>query len=178
VKNTPFSQKILRLEYILGLSWILGTMDLSDLINVMVQQELSIYKTQDYLQPEFQEKIALQSVKDFPMLSNFSVGSSSSSSSSPINEFWREKICEWSFQVVDHFNFSREVVCVSIHMLDRFLSTRSVDKNTFQLAAMTTLFVSIKLSEPGRLSMRSMIELSRGYFKVEQMVAMEMTILR
>ena len=91
---------------------------------------------------------------------------------------WREKICEWSYQVIDHFDFSREVVSVSIHYLDRFLATRTVNKKVFQLAAMTCLFLAIKLHEPGKLSMASMIELSRGYFMVEQMATMEMSILR
>jgi lipoyl(octanoyl) transferase len=80
--------------------------------------------------------------------------------------------------VIDHFDFSREIVSISIHYLDRYLATRPVNKKLFQLAAMTTLYLAIKLYEPGSLSMASMIELSRGYFKVEQMAEMEMTILR
>lgn len=92
--------------------------------------------------------------------------------------FGEKKICEWSYQVIDHFDFSREVVSISIHYLDRFLATRAVNKKMFQLSAMTTLFLAIKLYEPGRISMSSMIELSRGYFMVEQMAAMEKSILR
>lgn len=80
--------------------------------------------------------------------------------------------------MIDHFDFSREVVSVSISYLDRYLATRSVNKQVFQLAAMTSLFLAIKLFEPGRLSMQSMIELSRGYFTVKQMEAMELEILR
>jgi lipoyl(octanoyl) transferase len=79
--------------------------------------------------------------------------------------------------VVDHFDFSREVVAISISLLDRYLSHRSVDKKMFQLAAMTTLYLAIKLNERGTLSMKSMIELSRGYFMPEQMRVMEMAIL-
>ena len=102
----------------------------------------------------------------------------SSQSSGEINETWREKICEWSYQVIDHFDFSREVVMISMNLLDRFLSSRTVNKKVFQLAAMTSLFIAIKLNEPGKLTMASMIELSRGYFKVNQMAAMEVSILR
>lgn len=154
--------------------------DLMERIDVMLEQEVRFYATQDYLAPEYQQKLAsLCDNESFGAPSNESASSSSSSSgSSGINEVWREKICEWSYQVIDHFDFSREVVSVSIHYLDRYLATRSVNKKTFQLAAMTTLFIAIKLFEPGRLSMSSMIELSRGYFLVEQMAAMEMSILR
>jgi Cyclin, N-terminal domain len=149
-------------------------------MDVMFQQEERFYKTVDYLAPEFQRQLA--SVCDMnlivPTNSPKTSDSFSSNSSSGINDIWREKICEWSYQVIDHFDFSREVVSVSIHYLDRFLATRPCNKKVFQLVAMTTLFLAIKLYEPGKLSMQSMIELSRGYFQVEQMVAMEMAILR
>lgn len=158
--------------------------ELVERMDIMFQQEQSDYKTVDYLAPEFQKKLAsICSDVNLPegVVSSKSSDAStslSSSSSSGINDVWREKICEWSYQVIDHFDFSREVVSISIHYLDRFLATRHCNKKVFQLAAMTSLFLAIKLYEPGKLSMESMIELSRGYFHVEQMVAMEMQILR
>jgi hypothetical protein len=154
--------------------------DLLERIDVMLDQELSAYKTVDYLSPDFQKKLGFPIENDTASESAVPAdgGSVSSSSSCNINEVWREKICEWSYQVIDHFDFSREIASVSIHYLDRFLGTRQVNKKVFQLAAMTSLFLAIKLYEPGRLSMSSMIELSRGYFMVEQMAAMETSILR
>jgi len=165
-------------------AYYLTMVDLVDRICVMLEQESRFYDTEDYLAPEFQQKLApLSEVEDLDPrepspTTTSSAASSSAGSSSSINETWREKICEWSYQVVDHFDFSREVVSVSISYLDRYLATRAVNKKMFQLAAMTTLFIAIKLYEPGRLSIPSMIELSRGYFMVEQMSAMEMSILR
>lgn len=153
--------------------------DLLERLDVMFKQEESVYRTEDYMDPDFQSKIA--SICD---ANNVSIGpykpslASIASLNSGINDVWREKICEWSYQVIDHFDFSREVVCVSMHYLDRFLAKRPVSKKVFQLAAMTTLFLAIKLFEPGRLSMSSMIELSRGYFTTQQMMAMEMSVLR
>jgi lipoyl(octanoyl) transferase len=152
--------------------------ELLERMQVMLQQEQKDYKTVDYLAPEYQLKLAslgnLQGVSS----PRSDAASLSSSSSSGINDGWREKICEWSFQVIDHFDFSREVVSISLHYLDRFLATRHCNKRVFQLVAMTSLFLAIKLNEPGKLSMESMIELSRGYFRADQMVAMEMEILR
>lgn len=145
----------------------------------MLKQEAMVYKTLDYLDPEYQQKLSLVSDDGISMPSTASISSSSTSSSSTaINELWREKICEWSYQVIDHFDFSREIVGVSIHYLDRYLATKFVNKKTFQLAAMTCLFLAIKLYEPGKLGMTSMIELSRGYFTVDQMAGMETSILR
>ena len=157
--------------------------ELVERMEIMFQQEQSDYKTVDYLAPEFQQKLVALGGDLHPVDCGGSTKSTddttlSSSSSSGINDVWREKICEWSYQVIDHFDFSREVVSISIHYLDRFLATRHCNKKVFQLAAMTSLFLAIKLYEPGKLSMESMIELSRGYFRVEQMVAMEMEILR
>ncbi|KAL3815769.1 hypothetical protein ACHAXA_008819 [Cyclostephanos tholiformis] len=103
---------------------------------------------------------------------------SSSSSNSQINELWREKICEWCYQVVDHFDFNREVVSVAMSYLDRYLATRTVNRRIFQLAAMTALYLAIKLYEPGKLRMASLIDLSRGYFMAEHIVTMEDSMLQ
>jgi hypothetical protein len=154
--------------------------ELAERIQAMLDKETRSYATQDYLAPEVQQKLALVCETDvsLPPTAGSVSSASSSTSSSGINEIWREKICEWSYQVIDHFDFSREIVSTSIHYLDRYLATRTVSKKMFQLAAMTCLFIAIKLFEPRRLSMPSMIELSRGYFTVQQMAAMEMSILR
>jgi len=151
--------------------------DLVERLNVLLDQDKRYYQTQDYLSPIFQANLQL------PLKvsrSQDGVSTVSASTSASINEAWREKICEWSYQVVDHFDFSREVVSISMSFLDRFLSsTRElVDKKFFQLAAMTCLYLAVKLYEPGTLPMQAMINLSRGYFTVEQMTAMEMEILR
>ena len=161
-------------------------MDLHERLNALLKQERTTYHCADYLSAPFQRQLQQRNtdpngppMPSWAGLSSASAGSSSSStSSSGINEVWREKICEWSYQVVDHFDFSREVVGISISFLDRYLCTRAVDKKLFQLAAMTTLYLAIKIYEPGAISMASMIELSRGYFMVEQMAVMEMAILQ
>ena len=155
--------------------------ELLERMAVMFQQEETSYRTIDYLAPEYQNMLTARcdvNLTDTRKDGKNGEASLSSTSTSGINDIWREKICEWSYQVIDHFDFSREVVSVSINYLDRLLATRSCNKKEFQLSAMTTLFLAIKLYEPGKLSMHSMIELSRGYFQVEQMIAMEMAILR
>jgi Cyclin, N-terminal domain len=167
--------------------------DLTERLDAMFHQESTSYKTVDYLKADHQAKLAAAvvlgpstlgtTIAEPPHPTNkesSGPASLASNSSGSINDIWREKICEWSYQVIDHFDFNREVVAISFHYLDRFLAGRAdCGKKVFQLAAMTTLFLAIKLYEPGdKLSMPSMIQLSRGYFKVEQMVAMEVAILR
>lgn len=153
--------------------------DLVERLEACLRQESTSYVTVNYLDPAYQ-KALFQAFQFTPALDNCNSSSSSgsSSSSSTITEYWREKIAEWCYQVVDHFDFSREVVSIAIHYLDRYLATKYVNKKLFQLAAMTSLYLAVKLHEPGRLSMAAMIELSRGVFVMEQMKAMEMELLR
>jgi hypothetical protein len=156
-----------------------------DRIATLCRQESTSYKCESYLSPEFQKTRQEQSHdpdhaifdSTFPCTSN-SDSCDSSNGPGKINECWREKICEWAYQVIDHFDFNREVVAVSLSYLDRFLCTRQVNKKVFQLAAMTSLYMAIKLYEPSTLRMSSFIELSRGYFTVQHIIEMEETLLR
>jgi hypothetical protein len=157
--------------------------DLLERLETLLHVEDTSYRTLDYLSPSYQQSLQQQYQIDpssFDLQSAFTTTNSSTSSSSQsgINEVWREKICEWSYQVIDHFDFSREIASISIHYLDRFLATTPVNKKLFQLVAMTALYLAIKIYEPGNLSMKSMIELSRGFFSPSQMEEMEMAILR
>ncbi|KAL7533147.1 hypothetical protein ACHAXR_005069 [Thalassiosira sp. AJA248-18] len=177
--------------------------DISQRLRVMRTQEASNYTVPDYLAAEWQQKLRIASGDEEEDSSSSAVtaaaaasaqavpsstaapnsggdGASSSggSSSSQINELWREKICEWCYQVVDHFDFNREVVSVAMSYLDRYLATRPVNRRIFQLAAMTALYLAIKLFEPGKLRMSSLIDLSRGYFLAEHIVTMEDSMLQ
>jgi len=155
--------------------------DLVERFNALRKQESVQYKCLDYLSfnqtmqgKEMQTKSHLHTLS-----SSFSSSSSVTSSTyGGINEVWREKICEWTFQVIDHFEFDREVASVSLNYLDRYLSTtRPVSRKVFQLAAMTSLFLAIKIYEPTTLRMSSFIDLSRGYFQTEHIAYMEKIIL-
>lgn len=119
--------------------------------------------------------------------------SSSCSLESPdiVNEAWRRKLCEWCFEVVDHFNMEREVVSIAMNYLDRIVakSVGSADyaiaKREFQLVAVSSLYVAIKLhgendevdDDKRKLDIDVFVELSRGFFNVETLEAMELSIL-
>ena len=148
---------------------------------MMRRQEETVYKCESYLSTDFQE--SLQSACNssssvaYPNLSSL-LSSSQNTNDGGLTELWREKICEWCYQVVDHYDYSRETVAVALSHLDRFLCTRTVNKKIFQLAAMTSLYLAVKLNEPGILRMSSLIELSRGYFLVDHIASMEEILLR
>ena len=115
----------------------------------------------------------------------------------PYNE-WRKKICQWSYKVIDHFKIDREVVSCAMNILDRYLvkeknnfdrdglterndggSLQTLDSRTFQLIAMTSLYLSIKLfddeqhSLSRKLRLSSIVELSRGQFCENEITEME-----
>ena len=182
--------------------------DISQRLKVMRMQEANAYVVRDYLNPAYQkklrelterdvakaeadkvEKAAKESTAAAPGSSNTADplpseaaaaadGNRTTSTNSTINELWREKICEWCYQVVDHYDYNREVVSVAMNYLDRYLATRTVNRRIFQLAAMTALYLAIKLFEPGKLKMSSLIDLSRGYFLAEHIVTMEDSMLQ
>lgn len=128
--------------------------------------------------------------------------SSSSSSHSPpstrqLPEYpeWREKIAEWSYHVVDHYDLDREIVAVAVSYLDRYVSallssqasrgggvaspSSRLTKRSFQLVAVSCLYVACKLYGDSRKPMRveTLVELSRGYFTAEHVEAMERELL-
>jgi hypothetical protein len=122
----------------------------------------------------------------------------------PQAEDWRRKICQWGFRVIDHFRLDREVVCAGMNLFDRFLvrynrgmietstgcncpSCRR-DSRTYQLAAMTSLYLAIKMhTDTGsdeesarrkRFRLSSFVELSRGQFGQDDICTMELQILQ
>ena len=108
-----------------------------------------------------------------------------------VSAAWRRKICEWTFEVVDHFEFDREVVSIALSYLDRVVSLKTkhsgepMHRRDFQLVAVTCLYLAIKLhgevdSYDGprrKLKIHAFVELSRGLFTVETLAAKEREIL-
>lgn len=104
----------------------------------------------------------------------------STSESDPVTEGWRRKLCEWAYEVVDHFKFDREVVFIALAYLDRFVANWMNDTNTplpkkeYQLLAVTSIYMAIKIHgetdsiEGPRRKLRidAFFELSRKQFDV------------
>lgn len=97
----------------------------------------------------------------------------------PLNSSWREKICHWSFNVIDHFDLSREVVAVSMSLFDRYLATRGnrCNGSTALLASLTTLHIAIKVHEVRKIKLTTLANLSRGQFGTKHIEEMEWQVL-
>ncbi|KAL7511897.1 hypothetical protein ACHAXN_009110 [Cyclotella atomus] len=96
----------------------------------------------------------------------------------------RVKMTEWCYQVTDFCKFKRETVAVSMSYLDRFLSTlrpsacRALQyKKEYQLAAMTCLYIAIKLFEPLAMDTGLLSSISQGCYSESDISDMEKEIL-
>jgi hypothetical protein len=108
-----------------------------------------------------------------------------------VSEDWRRRICEWSFEVVDHFGLDREVVSIALSYLDRVVALKTqssgeaMHRREFQLIAVTSLYLAVKLHGESdtfhgprrKLKILAFVELSRGLFTVDTLEAKELEIL-
>lgn len=92
----------------------------------------------------------------------------------------REKICHWTYSVVDHFKLSRETVAISMDLFDRFLATQGnlCTSQSALLASLTTLYIAIKVNEKKNIKISTLVSLSRNQFTAKDIEAMEMKILQ
>jgi len=130
--------------------------DVADRVRVMIHLEESpTYRCGDYL---FRRRAEKNDVE--------------------IDTLCREKMCEWSYRVVDHFHASREIVSIAFSYLDRFVDRCSCDRTAFKLAAMTAIYMATKIFNSREISMSSLAELSRGEFSLKHIEEMEGILLK
>jgi hypothetical protein len=93
---------------------------------------------------------------------------------------WREKICQWTYSVIDHFELHRETVAISIDLFDRFIATRGnrCDGDLALIISLTTLYIAIKIHERKRIKLSTLTQLSRGQFRAKDIELMELDILQ
>lgn len=148
--------------------------DVVDRIGIMLRQETLTYACRDYLlrrklenhRVEYSQDDCPELVSEFHHLDN------------EVDALCREKMCEWSYRIIDHFHASREIVAISFSYLDKFVDQCSCDRSAFKLAAMTCLYISTKLFNAREISVNSLAQLSRGEFEPAHILEMEQIILK
>jgi hypothetical protein len=99
----------------------------------------------------------------------------------PVDADCRSKMCQWCIEIVDHCQFNRETVAIATNFLDRFLEASPwalMDRSAFQLAAITSLYTSVKIHEPQAIAVETMANLSRNVYSADQIEAMERVMLK
>mmetsp|Transcript_7015 Transcript_7015/g.12288 ORF Transcript_7015/g.12288 Transcript_7015/m.12288 type:complete len:202 (-) Transcript_7015:348-953(-) len=155
-------------------------------LKALVRQEQNIaYRRNHYLSHEWQMGLRKDKVKEIRSLdqSPFSViipSSSYSASGDPseICVHWRDNIIEWKYQVVDRFDLDREIVSISTFYLDKYLSMHYVDKELFQLVAMTSIYLAIKINSPKKMTPRSIASAVNGLISAKHIEEMELSIMK
>lgn len=107
-----------------------------------------------------------------------------------VNAKCRSKMYDWSLQIVNYCKLGRETVSVAMSYLDRFLTTAVTDGNVaasraavsrreYQLAAVTALYMAVKIhgGEPLAMNTELVSALSRGAHSAREIADMEMDIL-
>ena len=96
----------------------------------------------------------------------------------------RTKICRWMFHTIDNLRFQRETAIIGMSYLDRFMSLpvplakrARYNRRAYQLVAMSSLYIAVKITEPQTLSVSMISALSRGVYSVNDIVACEKAIL-
>jgi hypothetical protein len=152
---------------------VVDTDSLLDTLEAMRKQEESGYRTVDYLHQ--QQVLHPQMLPTGPQQQQNLMGV-------PVDMECRSRMAEWCYQIVDFCKFKRETVSVSMSYLDRFLASPVgleilLDRAKFQLAAMTALYIAIKIHEPEAMDPGLIASLSRGAYNKEQVEAMEVAML-
>lgn len=107
-----------------------------------------------------------------------------SNDASIVNESWREKICEWIYNVVDHFDYNREIVSVAMNYFDRYLSIYSKNRlrpklhpKLLQAVAVSALQLALKINQSRSNHLLVLAELSRGLISAKNINDMEKSML-
>lgn len=127
-------------------------------IQAMKKQETILYLHRTYIQDR-EKKLPDETVQEYYEM--------------------REKICNWTYSIIDHFNLSRDTVAISLNIFDRFLATRNneCDVNFALLTSLTTLYIAIKVHEKKKIRLSTLTQLNRGEFGPRDFERMEMEIL-
>ncbi|GKY90938.1 hypothetical protein MPSEU_000066600 [Mayamaea pseudoterrestris] len=101
--------------------------------------------------------------------------------------FWRHQMIDWATVVVDSFNMDRELVQMSMNLLDRYVSLElrkpqaaPITRDDFQLFSMTCLYLVIKLNEPypRKIGIESLVNMSRGFYSETDVSLTELDLLK
>ena len=153
----------------------LSVSEVVDRLEVMHQQESTTYKCRDYINDGDEDTCS------YPVTFN---RGPQNERDMPVDRDCRVKMCEWCYQVTDFCKFKRETVAIAMSYLDRFLSTTRPrahkalhDRKEYQLAAMTSLYIAIKLFEPVAMDAELLSTISHGCYTESDIVDMEQEIL-
>jgi len=141
-------------DHAIGILTITDQQDIHDTISAMLKQEVN-YLSTNYL------KVSKISIAD------------------------RAKVCKWVFDIIDRLKLHHETAIVAINYLDRVCSSTSssraakarADRNEYQLVAVSSLFIAIKILELNILSADMLSYITKNMYTREEITSCEEDIL-
>lgn len=60
---------------------------------------------------------------------------------------WREQTAKWCYDVIDHMELSRDMVHITMNILERYLDSKEItNKTEYELSAIASLFLAVRMS--------------------------------
>ena len=159
--------------------------------SLLIQEQKEAYRRIDYMSDEWQARlyeISGLNKHSFPLthfppppqsprsaMDPFAASSRSSAPPRGINTNWRKKVSDWMYRVIDHFDLDRDLVGIGIFYLDKYLEANYSTDTVFELAAIASIYLAIKLHSQEKIHIHVIATLGRA-FSVEQIAAMEIRI--
>jgi hypothetical protein len=143
-------------------------------LEAMLRQEQRCYTPQDF--------ISIQK-RALPMLVT---QNGVTRACDPMDVSCRTKMCTWFEQICTFCHYDDEsessLVEIAMNYLDRFIGTKGgsmalLDRYCYQLAAITCLYIAIKIHASSAMSIENMAVISRGTYTVHQIEDMEGHVL-
>ena len=110
----------------------------------------------------------------------------SSSSINAVTNVDRQKMCEWYYEMADFLKIDRSTASRAMMLLDRFMATSThahvavearQNRDKYQLFALTSLFISVKLFERLNIQAEHVSYLSRGRYGAQEIIKIEIVML-
>lgn len=90
------------------------------------------------------------------------------------NPIWRQMVVDWCYQVIDHVSRDRELVYMTMNILDRFIAVKSTssectcqsqsifftEKKSYESAVMTSLLIAMKIQGIENIDILDLVTMS------------------
>jgi len=156
-----------------------------------MEKERTIYMSRDYLNQDHHHRHPSSPRSSSSPVDDNVYNDSDNANTVQITESDRLKLVDWCYNVVDQLEFDREIVAMTMELVDRFLSTPSnnnnniatireqilQDRRQYQLLAISSLYLTIKTSAKLVLGSEFFSALSHNSYSIQEIEDMEYTIL-
>eukprot|EP01025_Chloroclados_australasicus_P064885 TRINITY_DN874_c0_g1_i1.p1 TRINITY_DN874_c0_g1~~TRINITY_DN874_c0_g1_i1.p1 ORF type:complete len:444 (-),score=50.69 TRINITY_DN874_c0_g1_i1:823-2058(-) len=91
---------------------------------------------------------------------------------------FRGVLIDWLVDVHFRFKLKPETIFLTVNLIDRYLSKRTVPKNYLQLLGCTALLVASKYEEIWALYVEDLVKICAKQYQKDQMISMEKNLLK